>query len=423
MNINSNEILVEDIIEYLSRKKVILYGAGKIGKSLIYALKKDNIYIYQIWDNKYEEFNKIESIDILKPNLDIENKNDIVVIVTIYSQNVTKQIYKDLGLNGFSNILFNRTVVNSILYRKCKSELENNIFRFDLNTCHECPVSKDIDDRCNISDYYIEKEFILSKRDTKTGIIIPSMGILVSNKCNLTCIGCNQLRDEYQPSDNIEIEAKDIIFDLLKISKAVDRIEKVVIVGGESLLHKDIDFIIQRTMDIENIGIIQLITNGTVVPKDDKIFKLLNNPRVKVEVSGYGNYISDKQNKNVEIFLSKLKDNNINFEYVKTLQWFDFGTFEKRNYIKKEWQDIYNTCCFISNDLFNGELHKCARSAFGKHLHKIADMKTDYIDIRNISEDKLSQAIEIFLNNKLPNICQYCNGTSSLTIPAGKQLK
>lgn len=415
-------ININQILSQLKNKKIIIFGAGKIGKSLISLLKELDIKIDYVWDNNALKCDRIEDFTITKPYLQLENKSDFIVLITIYAQEVSKKIYQDLLENNFENIIYEREKLNTLFYDTCKNELNQNKFIFDLNKCHLCPVSKDIEKRCDIYDEYVEKKFMISRNSNKTGIVIPSMGILVSNKCNLTCKGCNQLRDIYKSSDVININVDDILNDLKKISNAVDKIEKVVIVGGESLLHKDINLIIKRIMQIDNIGIIQFITNGTIVPKNNEIFELLSNSRVKVEVSGYGDFLSEKLQANVEIFLKKLKDFNVNYEYVKTLQWFDFGDFEKRNYSKEKWQDVYNTCCFISNDLFNGELHKCARSVFGKHLHRLPEHKNDYINIREVPEEELSKKIDKFLKNTLPSTCQHCHGTSSLTMPAGQQI-
>jgi organic radical activating enzyme len=414
MNINDNQLSIEEYKSYLLTKKVIIFGAGKIGKSLIQEFKELSIPIYEVWDNNFDKYDNEENYIVKKPDLEILNKDNYLIIVTIYSKKICEEINLILRENHFNNILYNRDVINKILYTQCKVK-----FVFDLNKCHLCPVSKDIDNRCDIYDSYVKEQFTKKDKKISNGIKIPSMGVLVSNKCNLKCIGCNQLRDKYGASSYLDIDAEDILSDLEKLSQAVDIIEKVVIVGGESFLHKDINKILSGILEIENIGIIQLISNGTVIPNTDKVFELLSNSRIKVEVSGYGDYLTDKQNEKVKIFISKLKEFNINFDYVKTLQWFDFGNLDRRNYSKEKWQEVYNTCCFISNDLFNGQLHKCARSAFSKHLNIIEDL--DYVDIRKNSIKELSLLIKNFLENKLPNICQYCNGTSSLTIPAGKQ--
>jgi organic radical activating enzyme len=419
MNLNNDNFSFEELKEYLLTKKIIIFGAGKIGKSLISGLQKISISPYEVWDNNYDKYEDEIAYEVKKPNLEILNKDSFVIIVTIYSKNISEEIYLTLLKNHFNNIIYNRNVINKVLYTQCKEEINEGNFIFELNKCHLCPVSKDIENRCDIYDLNITKNFIKKDKKISNGIKIPSMGVLVSNKCNLKCIGCNQLRDKYDSSSYLDIDEKDILNDLKKLSLAVDIIEKVVIVGGESLLHKEINKILIGILEIENIGIIQLISNGTVIPKTDEIFELLNNPRIKVEISGYGDYLTKMQNEKVQIFISKLEKYNVNFDYVKTLQWFDFGNLDKRNYSKEKWQEVYNKCCFISNDLFNGQLHKCARSAFSKHLNILKDV--DYVDIRNSNIEDLSRSIKLFLENTLPTICQYCNGTSSLTIPAGKQ--
>jgi organic radical activating enzyme len=419
MNINSEKHDVEDLVRYLSGKKIILYGAGKISRSIIDASKKLGIDIDQIWDNKCDQLDDIEAI---KPDLSSTEKNESVIIVTIFAQKVSEQIRNELSAQGFQNILFRRAVINKLLYSVCEAEVQDGTYLYDLDKCHRCPVSKDLEQRCDIYDQSVKKSFLHTKREGSTGIIIPSMGILVSNKCNLTCQGCNQLRDQYVPADYLDIKADEVISDTRKLCSAVDQIEKVVIVGGEAFLHKDINKILKEILSIENIGIIQLITNGTVIPKNSEIFELMSNPRIKLEVSGYGEHLSEKLQQNVKIFLAKLTEHHVNYDYVKTLQWFDFGGFEKRNYSNEQWQDTYNTCCFISNDLFNGELHKCARSVFGKHLHKVSAFHTDYVNVRTMSANALTEAMRAFLDNTKPQICQYCNGTSATTIEAGIQV-
>lgn len=419
MDINNSNLNLNEIKQYLLSKKLVIFGAGKIGKSIIQVFNELSIPIYEIWDNNYDKYEGEVNFDVKKPNFSISNKDDFILIVTIYSKKVSEDIFLDLSHNGFSNIIYNRDTINKLLYSQCKIKHKNNEFIFNLDKCHLCPVSKDIENRCDIYDLHIKKQFVKVENKKTTGLKIPSMGVLVSNKCNLKCIGCNQLRDKYDSSSYLDISARDILSDLNKLSQAVDIIEKVVIVGGESFLHKQINDILKGVLEMPNIGIIQFITNGTVLPKTEEIFEILNNPRIKLEVSGYGNYLTNNQNERVTKFLKKLEKYNVNFDYVKTLQWFDFGDFNRRNYSKEKWKEVYNTCCFISNDLFNGQLHKCARSAFSKHLNILE--KVDYVDIRNNSIEEIRDSIEKFLNNTLPNICQYCNGTSSLTIPAGMQ--
>ncbi|MEM7071600.1 MAG: hypothetical protein AAF403_07560, partial [Pseudomonadota bacterium] len=234
----------------------------------------------------------------------------------------------------------------------------------------------------------------------------------------------NHLRDLYQDKDNKMLANKDILSDLQKITTIVRQINKVVLVGGEAFLKKDLSDLIQKIGKIDNIGLFQIITNGTIVPKDHRIFKTMADFNIFVEISGYGHHLTTSQKQNLHRFMALLDDYKVQYQYVKTLQWYDFGDFKHRGYRKDQWKEIYQKCCFVSNDLFDGQLHKCSRSAFAHRIHKVKDYKNDYVDVRHTNNPAiLKQKLERFFKNDRPMICQHCNGTSTSTIAAGVQLK
>ena len=133
------------------------------------------------------------------------------------------------------------------------------------------------------------------------------MGVLITSKCNLTCVGCNHLRDHYIKSDNIDFNTDLIIQDLKKISQVVSFIKTLVLVGGEAFLHPNVDKMITEILKIKNIGVLQIITNGTVNKNLNKILPILKNERVMVEISGYGDSISKHLQIKRSQFIEKLK--------------------------------------------------------------------------------------------------------------------
>lgn len=413
------------LIDFVKGKKVIIYGAGKIGAKVIQSLREFDIEPLFYWDKNASTLRKAAGLEVKLPDPEsLENKDEYVVIVTIYAEAVSAQIGRMLSENGFKNIVYKRQDLNSIIYSRCVAKKSKNEFKFDRFTCHICPVSKDNDLPCDIYNKAILENVVKHKNThEEKPFIMPSMGILVTNFCNLTCVGCNHLRDLYKPSDNKIIPTEVILHDLSKVVDAVDMIEKVVIVGGESFFHKDILNIVKGIMTMPKIGLVQIITNGTMLPKTDEIFEILHSDRVMVEVSAYEGEINSKLQGNVETFISKLEKYNVNYQYQKTLEWFDFGGFEHRNFTKKEHRKVYKTCCFISNDMFDGKIFKCSRSVFGTKLGKIPDYKQDYVDVREFSGRELREKINEFLNFEFPEVCQHCNGTSELRIPAGVQVE
>ena len=427
-NMNSRDLFKnnsENIIDYLNNQKIIIYGMGKIGKLLFEAFKYYDVKIEFLWDNNAEIVQKNFDSKIEPPDIDfILNKDEYLIFITIFSDNLSGQIANELSENGFINIIFEKYFIYNFIYSVCYNKKKIGEFLYDVKKCHNCPISSEMENRCDIYDsYIINKAGIKLNGDLLNRVIIPSMGVLITNRCNLTCKGCNHLRDLYKPTDLLEITTSAILNDLTNITNSVDFIDKIVIVGGEAFIHKDVYNIINNILKFKKIGLIHIITNGTIVLKDERLYKLLSDNRVIIEISGYGNLIPKQLQGNVRKFIKKLEEHNINYLQMETLQWFDFGEFKYRNYSTAIHHKIYKTCCFVSNDLFDGKLFKCSRSAFGTHIHKIPDYKNDYIDVRNLSKDQLRIEIDKFLKNEYPMVCQYCNGTSTSTIKAGVQSK
>lgn len=415
------------IVDQLKRKKIIIYGAGKIGERVCRFFSHFGIPVSFFWDAKAELIREVGTLPVLKPDfqqIPPEDREMYLVIVTPFSENICRMIQDRLLEAGFCNTITDRKFVNSLIYFKCKADVYEKKFHFNLTTCFFCPNAKGSESRCEIFDDNVEKNLVTDKLnlDRQNALVIPSMGVLISTRCNLRCKGCNHLREYYKPSDNFDIEAARIFDDLGRVLDAVDFVYTLVIVGGESFLHKDFENIIDRALRLPKIGIVQIITNGTVVPKDERAFELLSGPRVIVEISGYGDKIPKKLQENVKLFIAKMDKFNVNYRYTKQMQWFDFGDFEDRGYSKEELSRVYSSCICVSNDLFDGKLHKCSRSVFGTYLGKIPDFSSDYVDVRRTSKEDMRMKLAEFFGKKYAEVCRFCNGTSTATIEAGEQV-
>lgn len=370
---------------------------------------------------------ELDRTPVRKPEfaaLSTAERNSSVVVVTVFAENVAERIRDELGRAGYPHVIAERAFISRLLHGECTTRGDAGRFEFDLETCHICPVVSDTRNRCDIFDGYVRRNFARGLiSDVEPELVVPSVGVLVSNKCTLTCVGCNHLRDHYRPADNVDLPAERILADLEKFLAAVDMVNKLVVVGGESMLHPDIASILEGIMALPKVGVVQVITNGTVIPKDPRIFELLASPRVVVEISGYGEHIPTKFQRNVEAFIGRLEAYGIHHRYTRTLQWFDFGGFGQRGYSEVELKRVFDTCCFISNDIFDGRMYKCSRSAYGTFIGKIPDYPGDYVDIRNLPVPALRERVKTFLAMDRAAVCQHCNGASNVIIVAGRQVK
>lgn len=412
-----------------SNNNIIIYGAGKIGHLIDQLCQENGINVSAIWDNnpdkvlEFPEKERISRPPKLSDGFGEHNTTETyplfnaLIIVTMFSADTAIKVADSLRAHGFKNILYERSEISSLLIDHCKTLSQNNQYEFDLDKCFICPARRDDHIECEI----FNQQHGVIKKETDEFVSLPVMGFLLTTKCNLTCVGCNHLRDHFDKEDNIDFSKDNILSDLRKLLDAVDFIKSIVIVGGEAFMHPDFETILKKVLSFPKIGFVQIISNGTVMPKGDSVFELLSNSRVVVEISGYGEKPGSARVKKRDKFIKKLSEKGIRFRYDEAAQWFDFGGFHKRSLTTEEFETNYKNCCFVSNDLFNGQLHKCSRSAYGLYLNKINNYENDYVDIRSTETNRLRKNIKDFIKMR-PMACYHCNGTTGKTIPAGVQV-
>jgi hypothetical protein len=410
----------------LRERGVIVYGAGKIGKHVLAACRMFDVPVVDVWDIHADVIGAVHDYPVQKPRFDHHDqhvRDSVVVLVTIFSENGAEERRSVVSEKGYRNVCVDRSIINNLCFHYCSTEISRGQFKFDLKVCHTCPVQKDEVSGCSIFDRHISNgQLPVVNSAANPPLVIRSMGVLISNQCNMTCVGCNHLRDHYRKSDNVDLETRSVLSDLARVVEAADFLKTVVLVGGEALLHPNVDQVIEGILSMPRIGVLLIITNGTVVPRSERVFALMQNPRVIVEVSGYGDNVPKHLRLKRGVFLEKLNSLGINHRYVETLMWTDFGGFEARGYNEEQIRKIYKSCCFVSNDMFNGRLFKCSRSAYGTHIAKIPDYPTDYVDIRSGTRETLRQNLARFFADEKPRACNHCNGAVAPAMAAGVQI-
>ena len=418
------------ILSSLRESGVFIYGAGKIGVGLVTTFLHYGIPIHALWDQQAASIQTLRDIPVTKlvwDEVSEAQKKNIPVIVTIFVESLAEAVCREFHQKGFTQVTSDRTFLDFIIECHCEDLVQTGQFKFLTGTCHLCPVQKNDDGGCKIFDEQVALQFagidLPAIEKQEDHLIISSIGVLISNKCNLTCLGCNHLRDHYKKGDNVDIDSDRIVADLKAFLGAVDFLKTLVLVGGEAFLHPNAEEIIQSVLELPKVGIVNLITNGTVLPKKDSFYQLLKNDRIFIEISGYGDQIDPRLTRRRKEFLANLKKFGINHRYMEFHQWTDFGSLKKRGYSPSKRANVYAECCFISNDMFDGKLFKCSRSVFGTFIGAIPDFPTDYVDVRTKEPMALRAKIKAFFANQSPLVCNYCNGVTEKTIVAGIQKK
>ena len=165
-----------------------------------------------------------------------------ILIASLNFKYLKRQL-KDLGINNFYDVDF----------------LFDN---FDITKA----LTKWSNDRCKVQlDLY--NYSVNATRDSHQ-LNVNSIDLVLTEKCSLKCKNCSNLMQYYeQPIDN-DLELLIKSFD--NFIKAVDYCYEVRMIGGEPLMYKNINRVIEHVLSKKNIGNVIIYTNGTIVPKGDR---------------------------------------------------------------------------------------------------------------------------------------------------------
>lgn len=241
----------------------------------------------------------------------------------------------------------------------------------------------------------------------------------VTQKCNLRCKHCVFMMPYFDKPVDFELEKMKGYMD--KLFDSVDAIQIFRILGGEPFLYPDLKGIVQYAIDCPKVKTVEIVTNGTLIPKQD-IIDTLKSPKLKVQISDYGE-LSRNRDK-----IKKLCDQNgINcvVRGSKEKNWFDPGDLHFRGRNKAELKKQFKHCGEICRNLHDGKLYFCPRAAFGTKLG-IPDVESEYVDFtKETSREKLRNDIYTLNQKKYLLACNYCDeGTADyVPIPVAEQLK
>lgn len=241
--------------------------------------------------------------------------------------------------------------------------------------------------------------------------------IPITTKCSLKCKKCSNLIPCYQKRSDYDINI--LLKSLNRFLDCINYIVFIRILGGEPFLNKDLYKILDELLKSNKIQRIEIVTNGTIVPKDKKLLEVLKNNRIIVSISQYPMVNYNK----LVLFLKK---NNIRYRIDEMNFWLDYGEPYKRNKSVGMLTKQFAKCNNVCKSLINGQLHLCPRSSHGTDLGIITNNREDYLDLLDdtISDLELEKKLKKLYKKKYITACDYCDfGTKkSKKIPVAEQV-
>lgn len=369
-------------IEEYDGKPIIIYGATVGGKIIYQCLAKAGLKAAFFCDRSLEK-SSWYNCEVKNP-LVLETLKDANVLIALTrSFNSAYQYLKEIQYEK----VFSCT---NLLKGKEPEE-----FEYDANEKNE------------VTDFLNKYSIYANGIESET-IELASLELFITERCTLRCRDCSHLIPFYQKPQNYIIE--DLLLPLQNLLQAVDKIEDLIVLGGEPLLHPELYKILEWAYMNEKIAMVTIISNASICP-DEKNLQSIIKTNTRLRLSDYGKY---------SIKLGELevicRENEISYAVNKET-WTDMGVIRHHNYSEEALYEIFHDCPFsYSLLLLNGRLFRCAHVAHLYNLNKIEGRKEDYLDFNNLEQDAIEimkQKLRDYMKCDYLYGCNYCNGIAN----------
>jgi len=367
---------------------VALFGAGDIATLAYHALKKRNIKVNFVCDsNEKKQGNLFYGIKIISPNELVSKSHDVAIFIC--NNQYIETVFSFLKKMKF-NYIYDLV---ELLKNTDFSE-----FNLDQNIFTKLSIERQVD--------LHEKNYLKIKNAVSRKLDIPSIDIVITERCSLKCVACANLMQYYHKPQNSD---RDLLFRSIdKLMNCIDNLYEFRVLGGDPFMNKQMYETVNKLVEYKNAKQVTVYTNATIMPKGLNL-ECLKHKKVRVQITNYGK-LSYKH----EELVKYCKTNNIPCVTERVKKWQDVGTINYENKTIEELESLFKRCCTNSVLTFlHGKLYRCPTSAHGTNLKAIPDKPEDIV---NLSDDTIDmektrkQLEDFYYNKKSITACYYCKG-------------
>lgn len=250
----------------------------------------------------------------------------------------------------------------------------------------------------------------------KKQISIPLLEFGVTTKCTLKCKDCCALIPPFNKREHFNLTFESFKRQLDKVCDSVNMVWHLVLLGGEPLINPELPQMIDYACKKDNIHIVRITTNGTMLPSEKLLSVLKENPnRAYFYMSNYGANKDLLPLLKYEELKNKLKEVNIKFEMVDSWNWLAEEGVAKEPFSNdittKKVLGCYRSKC---TQILNGKLDICSKALGARELGLIKS--DEYIDIEKSTN--LKQDLIDFYQRDYADACRYCILSEETVQPA-----
>lgn len=251
-------------------------------------------------------------------------------------------------------------------------------------------------------------------------IYIPTVSFLVTTMCNLDCRGCLNFTHFNKNKCHYNIERLKSDIDIL--FEKVDYVGYLHLSGGEPFIYPHlgelIDYIHSKYGN--RIGILGTTTNGTIIPKE-KLCTTIKNANVKVWIDDY--------RKNVKLAREKFESVNARL--------LEYGISPVCNYAE-HWLDILDekketnetilcarcdACDVPFISLKEQKIYGCNYCDYAQEASIMEENSYDYLDLKQINQNERACITEFIMGYSINGYYSFCKKCLGYQANNQKQIK
>ena len=361
--------------ELQKKKEVFFYGAVPMAQDLIELVEwlapYINWKIHVVDRNPEKQKNGLCGYEVLSPEIFFEmNKEDCFVVICT-SPGIEKEI---------------RELING--------KLEKNI-----------PV-------------YSQMEFLYEKLPVyfvyaHDKVFFPSENMLPSTVCNLNCRDCLNFTPHIKKHHVASLDELKRNVDLF--FHAVDFIYLFQITGGEPLLYKDLQLLLEYIDQNyrKQIFRLEIVTNGTVLPSDS-LCQYFRDKNIHIVLDDYRKAIPERAEVFVQI-LEKFSQYQVSFLENCVGQWFRMYIPEQKHPVLSEEELIqkFNVCGTPWCSLRDGKLSVCNYSMYADTAGICKASEDEFFDLDNYKKTDKKVLVEFRLRYSKKGYTEFCKRCNS----------
>lgn len=224
--------------------------------------------------------------------------------------------------------------------------------------------------------------------------------------CNLNCCYC----DHFAPlAQEKFLGIKKLEKDFKQVAKYID-IKNIGLMGGEPLLHPNINNILIMTRKIFPSTMLTIYTNGILLDKmEEEFWRICHSNRIVIRITKYKINIQEesifKKARKYGVWTEYFGSSDGEYKKMYKMALDLDGSQDKAEMHKICWQNK-GSCNYFED----GKLYQCAIVGnikhFNNYFHKNLEItKNDYVDLYKI---KNTEEIAEYFDSKL-DFCKYCD--------------